>query len=186
MRQSFLCLSFIVIFCTQVCAESVENISPIEEEFQGRPPLGQGSLYSFLFELYKISFWAQNRECAETMSCDMAIQTVQNWGADKKQLVDKSLEKITHYNPSLAPETINSYRKELERLYPERLESGDVVQIVYKKKEGYTDFYHRTKNQEKQIFKGRVYDEKFTQSFFSIWLHPQTTYSVLREALLGG
>ena len=182
-------MKFFGILCLLLCqslAQATEP-APIDRLFPGKFPLGSGELNSFMFKLYDIALWAENKSCAETFSCNMALQTVQNWGAGREKLVSKTLEKIEKVHPKLDQATLEKYKGYLNSVYPEKLEAEDTIQILleYGKKTPHIKFYHRSKKEGKYILKGDIEDQKFSLCFFGIWLHPKTSYQKLRSTLLG-
>lgn len=173
------------ILSTGIFSQSLASLSPIEKAFQGRKPLGEAALHSFIFKLYDIALWSENAECASTFSCKIGIQTTQNWGADKEKLVSKTLEKMKRYNPQLTEEEVITYKRTLERVYPKRLDPGDMIQVVTEPDSGNMSFYIKEKKEKDFSLKGTVESRNFARHFFDIWLHPETTYSQLRRELLG-
>ena len=170
---------------TYAFAQTSASLSPVEKAFQGKKPLGEGSLHSFIFKLYDIALWSDNAECASNFSCKMGIQTTQNWGANKDKLVSKTLEKIQQYNPQLTEDEILVYKRNLETVYPKRIEPGDVIQILSDPLSGNMDFYLKAKKVTDYSHRGTIQNRLFAKHFFEIWLHPETTYSQLRRELLG-
>ena len=185
--KKILLLTF--IYCIgsyKALAGSSIVLNPIEQAFPGKGPLGSGSLYAFIFKIYDIALWANSGECAKTFSCRMALQTLQSLGASREKLIEKTLEKICYYHPELSPTDVKLYKEKLETLYPEKVESGDIIQIICEpEKEGIINFYYKAKGNPDYILRGSVKDRKFSQYFFEIWLHPNSTYSKLRQDLLG-
>jgi hypothetical protein len=183
---------FILMQCVNISiayGESLKETShaptPIAQAFPGQSPLGKSALYAFVFKLYDIALWAKSVKCAESFSCTMALETIQNLGASKETLVSKTLEKITYYHPELLKGSIEIYRKRLEDLYPERVNSGDTIQVLFNPEENLISFYHKGKSNDDYTLKGSVKDGEFARHFFEIWLHPKCVYGKLREELLG-
>lgn len=173
-----------LLFCFSVSHGS-DAMTPIQRVFGKKPPLGKSALYSFVFKVYEISLWGENRECAEKNACSMAIETIQNWGADQGKLVGKTMEKIKSLHPTLPQDVLELYEKELKRIYPKRVESGDHIQILFDPMGQHIDFYHKAKEDTAYAFRGRVQSESFSRHFFDIWIHPKTMYQRLRQDLLG-
>jgi len=177
---------FIIIHCMMapIAKSATVAPSPIELAFQGKEPIGKGALRFFL-KLYDIALWAGSSECAARFSCPMALETIQNLGASRETLLSKTLEKIAYCHPELSKECMEDYRKKLETLYPEYVNDGDIIQVLFTPEQNLISFYHKPKEEGAYILKGSVSDGEFGCHFFEIWLHPNTPYESLRRELLG-
>jgi hypothetical protein len=170
------CLSVMVL--APLHAESMDptgvtNPPPISTYFENKKPKGKETFTTFFMTIYDIFLWTEQS----------------NWDFNQKSAIrleykrDVSKEKLMHYSMGSMEYVIghkNKLHKYEKLLNPfiNEVKEGDTFTFVYLPNQGIEFFFN-----DKSL--GICPDEGFAKTFMNIWLHPDTEYPDVRDALLG-
>jgi hypothetical protein len=137
-------------------------------------PLGAGTMRWLLMPIYDASLWTDAARWS--MNTPFALTLTYHMSASADDIVQHSLEEMSHVDPALSPGTLAVYRAAMTKLFSD-VKSGDEVTGLY------------TPDGTVKIFRdglltGQVHDPAFAQRFFGIWFSPATSEPDLRAKLL--
>lgn len=136
-------------------------------------PHGTGSLGPLWITVYDAALWLDAPSWSMEVPFALSLRYHMGFGSD--ELVERTVQEMQRI-PGVAPEALESYATQLRPLFPD-VQNGDRITAIYVPKKG-TRFYHNDR------LTGHVTDPLFAQSFFAIWLGPDTSEPKLRRALL--
>ena len=137
-------------------------------------PYGKGTMRWLFIPAYDAALWTDATQWS--MQAPFALSLKYHFSFSTSEIVERSLKEMSTVDPQLSATTLASYRALLTRLMP-GVKSGDEVTGLYMP-DGTVKFFRDGQPT------GQVRDRGFAQTFFAIWLSPQTSEPSLRAKLL--
>ncbi|MET0543606.1 MAG: chalcone isomerase family protein [Variovorax sp.] len=139
---------------------------------------GESRLTVWGFAVYDASLWVTpGFRAAEWSARPLALELMYLRDFDGESIAKRSLEEMRRSGP-IGPEQAALWLRTMNQAFPD-VKKGDRLIGIYEPGTG-VRFLHNGRTT------ANVRDAQFAQRFFAIWLGPQTSEPVLRDALLGG
>lgn len=146
----------------------------VTDYIQAQNPLGQGSLYKFLFHVYDAEFWTDADGWDKSKPYALDLKYFVSIG--KEDFLKRTLKELRR-NPAVTKEMLLEYERKLGFIYPD-VEEGDTITALYIPDEGILFSHNNNKL-------GWMKEPELIEPFFSIWLGKYTSEPTLRNKLLG-
>jgi len=135
---------------------------------------GKGLLSFFLFDVYDIALWVEQKPWNYEQQFALSIHYKRN--ITRQEFIDTSIDELKNYYP-FSKEVEKRYRDVLSNIMPS-VSVNDRISAIYTKEKTLA-FYKNGSHI------GTIENKEFARMYVQIWLHPKVRYRDLRNALLG-
>lgn len=136
--------------------------------------VGQARMSYLFWDVYDVALFAPNGKWAENQPYALTLTYLRELKGE--DIAKRGIEEMQKQGFT-DQQKLNDWLQQMERLFPDVRDQTVLIGIADEQQ--HSHFFHR------DTYLGAVEDIEFTQQFFGIWLHPNTSEPKLRRQLLG-